>query len=72
MFFPSSAAAHLALSTYEKSSNTAKSLEKMKKNLSIILLLKWPLLEQKMFTVHWAKNACILLNINIDFGPLVV
>ena len=39
---------------FEKSSNTAKSLEKMKKNLSIILLLKWPpLLEPKMFIVHW-------------------
>ena len=36
---------------FEKSSNTAKSLGKIKKNLSIILLLKCPLLESKMFTV---------------------
>ena len=37
---------------FEKPSNTAKSLEKMKKNISIILFLKWPLLEPKIFTVH--------------------
>ena len=54
MIFPSSAA-HLVLTHlhFEKSSNTAKSLEKIKKNLSIILLLKWPLLKQKMFTVPY-------------------
>ena len=38
---------------FEKSSNTVKSLEKMKKNPSIILIPKWPHLEPKMFTVHW-------------------
>ena len=37
---------------FEKSSNTAKSLEKMKKILSIIPLLKWSLLEPKMFIVQ--------------------
>ena len=36
---------------FEKSSNTALFLEKMMKNLPISLLLKWPLLEPKMFTV---------------------
>ena len=38
---------------FEKSLNTAKNLEKMKKNLSIILLLKWPLFQPKMFTMHY-------------------
>jgi len=32
---------------------TAKSLEIMKKNHSIILLLKWSLLVPKIFSVHW-------------------
>ena len=41
---------------FEKSANTEKSLEKMKKNLSNILLLKRPLLEPKIFTVHWATK----------------
>jgi len=36
----------------EKSSNTAKKIGENEENLSIILLLKWPLLEPKMFTVH--------------------
>ena len=40
---------------FQKSSNSAKSLEKMKKNLSIILLLKWPFLEPKMFIAYIAK-----------------
>ena len=39
---------------FEKSSNTAKNfLEKMKKNLPISLLLKWPLMEPKMFIVQF-------------------
>ena len=44
----------------EKSSNTVESLEKMKKNLSIILLLKWPLLDPKMFIVRCGiiKRTC--------------
>ena len=38
---------------FEKSWNTAKHfLENMKKNLPIILLRKWPLLEPKIFTVQ--------------------
>ena len=41
---------------FEKSSNTAKKLEQMKKNVSIILSLKWPLLEPKMFIVHWVNK----------------
>jgi len=37
---------------FGKSSNTANIFEKMKKNLAIIiLLLKWSLLEPKMFTL---------------------
>ena len=54
MIFPSSAA-HLALSILKNHQiGNAKSLETMKKNLSIILFLKWPLLEPEMFTVHCA------------------
>ena len=55
MIFMSSAA-HLPLSILKekKSSNTAKHYEKMKKNLSIIPLPKWPLLEPKVFTVYCA------------------
>ena len=37
---------------FEKSSNTEIFLEKMEKNFQITLLLKWLLLEPKMFTVH--------------------
>ena len=49
--------AHSALCLcFEKSSNTAKNWKKTKKNLSIILLLKWPLLEPKMFTVLWDRS----------------
>ena len=41
----------LSTLNFEKSSNTTKNLEEIKKNLPIILSLKWPLLEPKMFIV---------------------
>ena len=52
MIFPSFAA-HFGTLHFDKSSNTAKCLEKMKKNLSIIPLHKCLLLAPKMFIVHW-------------------
>ena len=56
---------------FEKSSNTAKNLEKMKKNLSIILLLKWPLLQPKMFTVHcWFLSDISRYSRANTFSPL--
>ena len=48
---------------FEKSSNTAKSLEKVKKNLSIILLLKWSLLEPKMLILN--ENTSPLFSLQI-------
>lgn len=47
----------------EKSSHTAISFlfSNGKKHIPIILLLKWPLFEQKMFTVHCLEY-CFLLH----------
>ena len=45
-----SSRANLGFSVLKKTSNIGKSLEK---NLSNIQFLKLPLLESKMFTVHW-------------------
>ena len=39
---------------FEKSSNAVKNLDCMKKNLpNVIMALKWPLLEPKIFIVHY-------------------
>ena len=63
---------------FEKSLNTAKGLEKIKKILSIILLIIWLLLKPKMFIVQWrltGKNYVFLkqhgfriLNIHVFFS----
>ena len=48
---------------FEKSSNNAIFFQKMKKNLPIIILLKWPLLEPKIFTVQ----CCLYLVVNFVY-----
>ena len=48
--------AYLAGSTLKNHQILQCFLKKMMKNLPIILLLKWPHLEQKMFTVRYGSN----------------
>ena len=66
MIFMSSAA-HLPLSILKekKSSNTAKHYEKMKKNLSIIPLPKWPPLHTAaLWAPFWNKRHIFMISIH--------